>query len=472
MQQESARIIQEVLKKIVPNEKEKEKMEKVAKSLELKVSSSCEESEVEAIVRIEGSLAKNTWLSGDPDIDIFMRLPATIPRKNLDEIGLKVARKATEGLKQIERFAEHPYLESYLDGIRLNIVPCYSTTLGKWLSATDRTPFHTDYINERMKKKMHNEVRLLKKFMKGINVYGAEIKVGGFSGYLCELLILHFGSFIATIQAFTQHTQKRVIDIEKYYEGRAREIDLLFPEPLVIIDPVDKARNVAAAVQSEKLHIFIAAAREFLKKPKTEFFYPPAIIPFSSDELKLKIEKTDSSIIFLILNGVKAVPDVLWGQIYRTKRNLRKFIELNDFIALRDAAWNEEEKGCTILIFEIEQTLLPLTKKHLGPPLEHEKECEKFLSKYIDNKMVISGPYIEDNRWIVQIPRKNNNVKELLRARLKAGGKDIGIPELISKALNRKIEILEGKEINSVYLENKDFAKFLTEFLIGKPFWL
>jgi tRNA nucleotidyltransferase (CCA-adding enzyme) len=64
----------------------------------------------------------------------------------------------------------------------------------EWLSATDRTPF-IHYVKKRLGKTLQDDVRLLKKFMQGIKVYGAEIKTGGFSGYLCELLILHYGSF-------------------------------------------------------------------------------------------------------------------------------------------------------------------------------------------------------------------------------------------------------------------------------------
>ncbi len=471
MQQKNTEVLREVLEKIVPKQKEKEKMEKIAAFLELKVSLACEEFNVKAIIRLEGSVAKNTWLSGDPDIDIFMRLPTTVPRKDLDEIGLKVARKATEGLKQIERFAEHPYLEAFLDGIRLNIVPCYNAVPGEWLSATDRTPFHTDYINKHMSIKMHDEVRLLKKFMKGINVYGAEIRVGGFSGYLCELLALHYESFNSVLQAFAQHIPKRVVDIEGYYNQREREIELLFPEPLVIIDPVDKRRNVAAAVQPEKLYTFVAASRAFLKAPCEKFFYPPKTIALAADALSQKIEKNHASIIFLTFNGIKAVPDVLWGQIYRTKRSLRKLLELNDFKVLRDAVWNEEEKD-TIFVFEIEQTTLPIVKKHLGPPLAHEKECESFLSKYKNNKKVIAGPYIEDDRWIVQVPRKYANATELLKAKLKTGGRDIGVPELVSKALCKELKVLEGKQVKPIYLRNQDFSEFLTDFLSGHPFWL
>ena len=147
-------------------------------------------------MRVEGSVAKDTWLSENPDIDIFMRLPTSIPRKNLGEVGLKIAKKAAEGYVQLERFAEHPYLEIVVEGYHADIVPCYDAKPGEWQSATDRTPYHTDYINRTSQlKALRGEVRLLKAFMQGIGVYGAEIKVGGFSGYLCELLIMNYGSF-------------------------------------------------------------------------------------------------------------------------------------------------------------------------------------------------------------------------------------------------------------------------------------
>jgi tRNA nucleotidyltransferase (CCA-adding enzyme) len=61
--------------------------------------------------------------------------------------------------------------------------------------------------------------------MAGIGVYGAEIKVGGFSGYLCELLILHHNSFLDTVKAFARYKHRTVIDIEGYYEQRRKDVD-------------------------------------------------------------------------------------------------------------------------------------------------------------------------------------------------------------------------------------------------------
>ena len=218
--QKTNAIHQEILRKITPTQADRAKIIALAKELQQKVLRACQQQSVNAIVRVEGSVAKDTWLREEPEIDIFMRLPTTIPRRDLGEISLKIARKATQGAKQVERFAEHPYLEAFLDDVRLNIVPCYDVARGEWHSATDRTPFHTDYVKKHLNERRRGEVRLLKKFLKGIQAYGAEIKTGGFSGYLCELLILHYQSLAETLRAFAGYKQRTIIDIEGYYAGR------------------------------------------------------------------------------------------------------------------------------------------------------------------------------------------------------------------------------------------------------------
>jgi tRNA nucleotidyltransferase (CCA-adding enzyme) len=282
---------------------------------------------------------------------------------------------------------------------------------------------------------------------------------------------MKYCSFAETARAFAQYNQRVVIDIENYYANRENELSLLFPEPLVIVDPVDKGRNVASAVQPQKLYSFVGAARAFLKKPDAAFFDPPKpqVLPVAS--LKSQLENRGSSIVFLVIDQLDAVPDVLWGQLYRTKRSLHKLIELNDYKILKDAVWSNE-KTLSIFIFELEQQVLPNIKKHLGPPLEREVESENFLAKYADNKSVISGPYIEDGRWIVEVPRKTTDAIALLKEKLADGGKNAGVAELIAKSIRKNLKALVNAEIDAVYVENGAFAEFLTDFLSGKPFWL
>ena len=460
----------EVLKRVNPSESERKRVLSLAKKLTEKVREAAKEKGVEAEIRVEGSVAKNTWLRDCPEIDVFMQLPTTTPKEAFGTVCLEIAKKATEGYKQIERFAEHPYLEAIVDNVWVNIVPCYRVKRGEWISATDRTPFHTDYVKPLLDEQMGKEVRLLKRFMKGVGVYGAEIKIGGFSGYLCELLILNYGSFVEVLRAAGNWKERIVIDCEGHYEGRD-DAEKIFEEPLVMVDPVDKGRNVAAAVRKEKLNEFIAASRTFLEAPDLKFFYPPETKALDATELVNKINARGATIVFVRFEGVTAVPDVLWGQLYRSQRALRKMIQQHDFTVLRDDVWSNE-KNLNIFIFEVENRLLPNMKRHLGPPLRKMLECENFLRKHLGADSTVSGPRVDEGRWVVDVKRNHTDIVNLLKEKLGDGGRSVGVAELVSKTVAESMEVLVNAETLKLYSAYPDFAKFLTEYLEGKPRWL
>jgi len=461
----------QVLKRVTPNTERRKHVLSLAEDLRKKVIEASKKASVEAEVRVEGSVAKDTWLSEEPEIDIFMRLPTATPREAFGTICLEIARKATEGWRQIERFAEHPYLEAITDTIKVNIVPCYKVKQGEWISATDRTPFHTDYVKPLLNEKVCGEVRLLKRFMKGIGVYGAEIKIGGFSGYLCELLTLNYKSFVNILKSFAGWEERKIIDIEGYYEERKNEAEKIFEEPLIIIDPVDKGRNAAAAVRRERIDELIAAARAFLKNPHHNFFYPPAQKAYDLKRLVQVMANRGSVLVLVKFGRVKAVPDVLWGQLYKSQKSLRRMLKQHDFEVLYDDVWSNEET-LNAFIFELERRFLPPLKKHLGPPIEKRDECEKFLLKHLKSQNTVSGPYIENGRWVVEIKRRYVDVVGLFLEKLADGGRRIGIADLISQAIKDNFEVWANEELRDLYLSNNAFAKFLTAFLERKPKWL
>ena len=460
----------EVLKRVNPSESERKKVHALAKKLTEKVEKAAQEKGIEADVRVEGSVAKNTWLRDCPEIDVFIRVPTTTPREAFGTVCLEIAKKATEGYTQIERFAEHPYLEAVIDDVWVNIVPCYRVKQGEWISATDRTPFHTDYVKPLLDEQMGEEARLLKRFMKGVEVYGAEIKVGGFSGYLCELLFLNYGSFVEVLRSAGNWKEKTIIDQKGYYE-RIEDVKKIFEEPLVMVDPVDKGRNVAAAVIQERLDEFVAASRAFLKTPDIKFFYPPETEALNATELVKRIRARGSTIVFIKFEGATAVPDVLWGQLYKSQRAIRKIIMEHDFKILRDSIWNNE-KNVSIFIFEVENRCLPNMKHHLGPPLRKKLECENFLQKHTGTGLTVSGPRIEEGRWVADVKRRHTDVVKLLNEKLEDGGRRDGVAELVSKAVADSLEVLVNDEALKLYSVYPDFAKFLTEYLKGKPIWL
>ena len=47
-----------------------------------------------------------------------------------------------------------------------------------------------------------------------------------------------------------------------------------------------------------------------------------------------------------------------------------------------------------------------------------------------------------------------------------------GVSELIARALKEKFAVTVNSEIIQTYKGNREFAEFLTGFLVGKPFWL
>ena len=463
-------VCDEVLKRVTPTATERKQVLSLATRLVEKVREEAKEKGVETEVRVEGSVAKNTWLRDCSEIDVFMRVPTTMSREAFGTVCLEIAKKATEGYKQIERFAEHPYLEAIVDNVWVNIVPCYRVKRGGWISATDRTPFHTDYVKPLLDEQKGGEVRLLKRFMKGVGVYGAEIKVGGFSGYLCELLVLNYGSFVEVLRAAADWKKRTIIDYEGHYERRD-DAKKLFEEPFVMVDPVDKRRNVAAAVRKERLDEFIAASRAFLKAPDLKFFYPREVEALKVKELVNKINARGSAIVFISFEGIPTVPDVLWGQLYKSQRSLRKMIQQHDFTVLRDDVWSNE-KNLNIFIFEVENRFIPNMKRHLGPPLRKRMECENFLRKHVGADSTVSGPRIEEGRWVVDVKRKHTDVVNLLNEKLGDCGRSDGVAELVSKAVADSLEVFVNDEALKLYSANPEFAKFLTEYLEGKQRWL
>jgi tRNA nucleotidyltransferase (CCA-adding enzyme) len=239
----------------------------------------------------------------------------------------------------------------------------------------------------------------------------------------------------------------------------------------VVVDPVDKGRNVAAAVREERLNEFVVAAREFLKNPNLQFFYSPEIVTLSPQELIDSLETRVSTIVFVKFSEVNAVPDVLWGQLYKSQRSVRKMLERHDFNVIRDSVWSNEEP-LNVFTFEVEQRTLPQIRKHLGPPIRKRAECENFLRKHLEAPHTVSGPRVEKDRWVVEIERKYTNVVNLLTEKLKDGGRRIGVADLISQSIASGFEVLVNEEILELYSSSPEFAGFLTEYLEGKPRWL
>src|SRR5437879_11040286 len=178
-------VLDHIAKRVVPREAERERMSRLAERLRGQVQDILDMAGFAGKVSIQGSYARDTWLSGEADLDIFASFPPTMDRREWTEKVLPAIRKRIEA-KTIDRYAEHPYLEFHIESIRINVVPFYAVDKGQWKSATDRTPYHTEYMREHLTLEMRLEARHLKTFRKGIRSYDDEINIRRFSRRIVE----------------------------------------------------------------------------------------------------------------------------------------------------------------------------------------------------------------------------------------------------------------------------------------------
>jgi tRNA nucleotidyltransferase (CCA-adding enzyme) len=460
-------VLDQVAKRVVPSEAEKERMSRLAERLKGQVQSILDSSEFGGEVSIQGSYARETWLSGEADLDIFASFPPAMDRREWTDRVLPAIRRGIDA-KTVDRYAEHPYLEFHVDGVRVNVVPCYAVEKGQWKSATDRTPYHTEYMRERLTSGMRLEARLLKRFLKGIRAYGAEIRVGGFSGMLVETLILHYQSFRETLIQVSKWMPIVLLDLEKRSGGqdsRARE----FGSPLVVIDPVDPNRNLAAAVRDDKLWGFVAASREFQRSPGTWYFFPSAK-PKTKSQLSKLLDDQNRDIAAIFFKHARIVPDVLWGQLLKLEKSLLELMVRQDFHPIRSTVWSDERRSSAMLV-ELDSPTLSGVQMRQGPPVSKPDDSQGFLDRHMNAKDTVRGPWVEDGRWVVDKKRRILTIEQLISAAITDRKLGLAVPEQLEGSFRRNVKILENRKILSlVGLEGFDQA--LAEFLAAKPAWL
>ena len=291
---------------------------------------------------LAGSVARGTQIRGNSDIDIFLLFPKTISERLMEKKALLLARKI---IKQgndetfVINYAEHPYLKlisKRLD-ISADIVPAFkiedSADMG---TAVDRTQLHNIFVKEHLNEKQKDDVRLLKYFLRANGIYGAESRIEGFSGYLCELLICHYGSFLEFVRSFAALRLPLVLDIlngrhiEK--EEEASKSAGFFKSDFVVIDPTDKERNVAASVSRESIARLVIASRRLLEKPSVNSFYGIKYSDRNSRfSLSRMLQRYEINVYAIGIKVPAISEDTLWPQIKRLRGKLADSLKRNGF---------------------------------------------------------------------------------------------------------------------------------------------
>ncbi len=395
-----------VLKNIVPSDSEKKALLDSTNAFIKKLNSRLKEGK--AI--IGGSVAKNTWLKGDYDVDIFVlfnKKHANISKilekrlKELKPVKISGIRKI-HGSRDYFQIRQEPYT--------FEIVPIINIKkANKASNITDVSPLHTKWVIKNTDAKLLNEIRLSKAFCKANKLYGAESYIRGFSGYTLEILTIYYKNFNNLMKASVKWKNGQVIDIEKHFNG----LNESKRSPLIVIDPVQHDRNTAAALSEKKFLKFIELAKKFNRNPSTSFFERKKI---SLDDLKGMIV-------------LKAIPkngkeDVIGSKLLKAFEFIARRLKEEGYkISKRDWEWDKN----ALFWYYVKEKTLPSKYKHFGPPVKEVEHLKKFKEKYKGKKLKTEG-----NRIYVELTRQKPYImdflKELLKHEyLKDKIKDIGI---------------------------------------------
>ena len=213
---------------------------------------------------------------------------------------------------------------------------------------------------------MEDEIRLTKQFLKGAGAYGAGAAIGGFSGYLVEILCIKNKGFTNLLEEISGWRPP----------VKLGEIEGAPASPIMLPDPVDRRRNVAAGVTLRGLGAAILASKAFLENPSIDFFFP---------NKKERIPKGHVTTVVIPHPGGNEETALPWLQ----KQGRKVYNAVTDFEPI---AWNVNlsEKG--FVVIETATVELPDIVPHKGPAPWDDGAMD-FLRKYPDASL--SGDRLE-----------------------------------------------------------------------------
>ena len=374
-------LLAEVLEELQPDKKyEKEIFEKL--NLIIKRINQNQKN-IKAI--LGGSGAKGTWLKAF-DADIFVLFKYNKFKDKSDKLSDILEKILKKKFKKIIRLhGSRDYFQINQNYFTFEIIPILKIQKSEQAkNITDVSPLHSNWVKKH--KKVVNEMKLTKQFCQAQNVYGAESYIRGFSGYICEILAVYYGSFLNLIKSAAKWQDKVVIDAEKYYKGKDvfKLVNISkLASPLIVIDPVQKDRNAAAALNNEKFEAFKKAAKEFLRNPSKESF-----IKKDLKDLFLKEKTKGNKLIIIKAAPLRGKVDVAGGKLLKIYELLKEEIQKHDFKIIK-TGWEWDKKNDAFMYFLFSRKPLPKTIQLKGPPLKIKQHLENF--KKIHKKTLIKN---------------------------------------------------------------------------------
>jgi tRNA nucleotidyltransferase (CCA-adding enzyme) len=454
MSDEFDTVVAAVAEGVTPDDGERERLQRAARTVIERARDAVADLSVDAEVMQVGSTARGTWTAGDRDVDVFVAFPPDVARERLESYGLEVGRAVLpEGH---EEYAEHPYVAGEVDGYDVDLVPCYAVeSATEMQSAVDRTPFHTQYLAARLDDEGAGDVRVTKQFLKGIGVYGSDLRTRGFSGYLTELLVLEYGGFREFVTAAADWHPPERFDPE----GHGVET---FDDPLVVVDPTDPERNVAAVCSADSVARLQHYVRELLAEPREELFEPSERAAYTESDVAGAVERRDTTPVAVRFERPDVVEDQLWPQLRKSLTGLTDELGRRGFDVVRSVALaGDRVEGEAALLVELAVAERPVVERHEGPPVHVRDHAEGFYAAYADDD--VAGPFIDGDRYVVERPREYRTAEAFLDSDAVF---DVRLGPHVESALEAGYELLVGDELTALA---DAFGVGLADYFDPKP---
>ena len=444
---EFKRVIKEILKEIKPSSSQNNHEKKFVDSLLNKINKM---NGVHKRAIIAGSFARNTNLKDSKDFDIFVMYPKDTDKEVFVNQSLSLGKEVFKGNFWEKAYSQHPYIRGIIDGYKVEVVPAYDIeNTSELISAVDRTPFHLEYLLKALKNSQKDDIRLLKYFLKRIGCYGADSEFLGFSGYLCELLVLYYNDFLGVLQAVNNWDFNTKIALEDEHEVSLNK----FNDPLIVIDPTDSNRNVASAVARTTISKFIMASRLFLNNPALDFFKEKIFRNLNYNQLVGKIENIP--LLILEIENKDLLKDIVWSKIRRLGKKLNIYLNEEDFKILKLNYYYNEDSSKAYVFVIVNNLQRSGLKLSIGPKVNSIVHCENF----INNSRASFGPYIKEDYLYSLKLRNQINIKPL-------------ILDFLFNNFKLPTKVYVGEEVRDLYLSNLEISSYFSKFFLNKEEFL
>jgi tRNA CCA-adding enzyme len=359
---------------MIPSKEEKAKLKKTVSKF---LDSFKDEKDVKFF--LGGSYAKDTYLPGNRDIDVFVKFNyKKYLNEDISSVLYVILRKKFKNVNIVH--GSRDYYHILVNDIIFEVVPVLDIKkASSAVNVMDVSPLHVAYVKKKLKKR--DDVRKLKALLKANHLYGAESYLQGFSGYVCEILVAHYGSFSKVLKAFSSVEDSLTLDPAKHYSSKAIALKSLNKSKLgafVLIDPVQSDRNAAAGVSLNKL-------REFVKLCNS----------YDGSDSWFVLSEVDVSSLkgYIVLDVVPLVgkKDVSLSKMRALLDRIVRSFSYSGF-TVKDYGWDSSH-------YWFKVSKLSKTFRHYGPSLKYVEHVKVFRGKYGRKVKVASGKvYVELDR--------------------------------------------------------------------------